>query len=174
MADTANPTDSTPNPAADDEWEDFDAERAKNLITKLRGEVRSLKTERDTARDEVAALQAVDEDKADRGAETAPGDAEALAELRRELYVERALRKHSVPEELVEFLTGDDEDSILSKAEKLAGLNKAPSADPAPSDDTAKPPAPTRPTPGLKPGHGGDEAPVFDPDAIVAAARAHV
>lgn len=159
------------------EEENFDAARAWELIVDLRAERDGLKTEKATLTTERDALVA-EKDAAASAGQTEAEKAEAaarktaddLAAARKELWVERALRKHNVPEELMEFLSGDDEDAILAKAAKLAGLPAKPSDEGDKDADKDKPGAMPggRPKPAFTPGHGGDED-VFDPDAIVAA-----
>lgn len=175
------PNTDTPPWGSDDE---FDAAKAWALIQGLREDKTSLSdklaaatTARDALQsqvDEAANAGKSDADKAKADADKVAAD---LAAARRELYIERALRKHEVPEELAEFLTGDDEESILAKAAKLAGLGKGKTDDDA-DDEAAKAAAAAaaadtskRPAPGLKPGHGGDDPEPFDPDALVASIR---
>ncbi|MEO2133387.1 MULTISPECIES: hypothetical protein [unclassified Microbacterium] len=168
-------TDKTATPPWGD---DFDAEKAWELITTLRAAEKTLKTERNAfkaERDELAVKVQGFEDagktEAEKADAKAQADAAELAKARRDLFVERALRKHAIPEELVEFLTGDDEESILAKAEKLAGLKSAkPDAD-ATDTDAADAAASGRPKPGLKPGEGGDAPEEVDLDALVASIR---
>ncbi len=174
----------TPPWGSDDE---FDAAKAWALIQGLRtdkakltdslGEVTTARDALQSQVDEAANAGKSDADKAKADADKVAAD---LTAARRELYIERALRKHEVPEELAEFLTGDDEESILAKAAKLAGLGKPADADAdakaaadkaaadaaAAAADTSK-----RPTPSLTPGHGGDDPAPFDADAIAAAIR---
>jgi hypothetical protein len=155
------------------EVENFDADKAWTLILNLRKDVETLKTdkatlttERDALVDEKAAAATAGQSEAEKADAAARKTADDLTAARKELWVERALRKHSVPEELMEFLSGDDEDAILAKAAKLAGLPAPKAEEPAAKDDAAKPAG--RPQAALTPGHGGDEN-VFDPDALVKA-----
>ncbi|WIC90155.1 scaffolding protein [Arthrobacter phage VroomVroom] len=194
MADT-EPTDKT----ADDgkstpPWgDDFNAERAWSLITNLREEKATLKSERD-------AFKVERDENARKLQESATGDKDAdekikdaierAAKAEKELYVERALRKFPDIADYAEFLSGDDEEAILAKAEKLASIGKPKDADAdkdadvsretdadkdadADTDGHENPGAglPGKPTPSLSPGHGGDETPAFDPVAIAKAAR---
>ncbi|WWV91839.1 head scaffolding protein [Microbacterium phage phiMiGM15] len=156
------------------EVENFDADKAWTLILNLRKDVETLKTdkatlttERDALVDEKAAAASAGQTEAEKAEAAAAKTATDLAAARKELWIERALRKHSVPEELVEFLTGDDEDAILSRAAKLAGLPAKP-ADEAKTEPKTEPKTAARPQPALTAGHGGDEN-VFDADAIVSA-----
>jgi len=180
---TADESKSTPP------WGDnFDAERAWTLIENLRAEKATIKaerdtfkTERDTAQRELQASTTGSED-----ADAKVKDAiERATKAEKELYVERALRKFPDIAEYAEFISGDDEESILAKAEKLASIGKPkePEADKdadvsretdgdgtdASNDNGAG--LPGKPTPSLSPGHGGEETPVFDPVAIAKAAR---
>ncbi|UVK59024.1 scaffolding protein [Microbacterium phage Cen1621] len=179
----AKPADNGTPPWGDD----FNAETAWTLIQNLRGELKTVKTERTTFKNERDALsQKVEEhENAGKSAEELKAAAEKkaaddLAAARRELWIERALRKHGVPEELVEFLSGDDEEAILAKAEKLAGLGQK--SDKSDADDAADkggdasgdagtPQKNSRPASGLTPGHGGDDPEPLDLDALVLASR---
>jgi hypothetical protein len=99
------------------------------------------------------------------------------ADVERSLWTERALRKHEIDEELVEFLSGDTEEAILAKAEKLSKVRKPDAEKPeAAAEKDAEKPSPegdlqSRPAPNLTPGHGGDTPAPFDPEAIASAAR---
>lgn len=165
--------------------DDFDAEKAWKLIQNLRTDkteltekVTSLTTDLETERQaREAAEKAVSE--ADVDGKVAAAEQRA-AEAEKSLYVERAIRKHEIPEDLVDFLTGDTEEEILKKAERLASVGKPPagnSNNPNPDDkdgeqDKPKVDAQGRPVPDLRPGHGGDDGPEpFDPDKIVASVR---
>lgn len=151
----------------------FDPERAWSLITALRGEVDDLKADRDaikTERDAMAAEKAAAEDaKKDdltRATDRLTAAEKAAADAQRTLWVERALRKYQLEDDDVDFLTGDTEDAITAKAERLAARGKAR------KDEGETPEPPThRPAPALTPGHGGDAPVPFDPDAIAKAAR---
>lgn len=193
MADT-EPTDKT----ADDgkstpPWgDDFNAERAWSLITNLREEKATIKAERD-------AFKVERDEHARKLQESATGDKDADEKIKdaieratkaeKELYVERALRKFPDIADYAEFLSGDDEEAILAKAEKLASIGK-PKDDAKDGDkdgtdsdvsretdedkdghDDPGAGLPGKPTPSLAPGHGGDETPAFDPVAIAKAAR---
>lgn len=145
----------TEQPAGAPEFEGaFDAERAGRLVAALRAEVRDLKAQLGTA--EAASAES-------SGALTAAEQRATAAE--RALYIERARHAHNLPERVVEFLTGDTEEEITAKAERLASLGK-----PTASDlDQASPV--TRPEPALVPGHGSDTPAAFSPHAVAAAAR---
>lgn len=184
MADTAA-TPSTPaaeapkTPEAAPWGDDFDAARAWKLVQNLRTEKDELKLDRDRIK---SALQASETSTASESEKIAAAETRAK-EAEKALYLERIYRQH--PEldndDLRDFLTGDTEDEITAKAERLARLSKAPEADgdpvtppagtDAPAPGSGAPEVPGKPTPSLVPGHGGDETPTFDPVAIAKAAR---
>lgn len=149
--------------------DDFDAARAWATITRQREAEQELKarvTELETAAEGLVS-------KADLDAAIARAEAaEASVKTTKR---EAALAKAELPEELHAFVTADDEDGIADQIAKLtAALNPSGKTDgdeetPA-ADDKGTPPA-KRPEAGLVAGHGGDEPPVFDPDAIVASIR---
>jgi hypothetical protein len=151
--------------------DDFDAERAWRLVQNLRADIAGLKTERDT-------LVAERQERENEGKSDAEKLAARLAEAertataaQRELWRERALRKHPLPDDLVDFVVGDTEEELIAKAERLASVAtpKAPEGqtDPAPDPVADR----QRPEPALVPGHGGDPAAPFDPVAVAEAAR---
>lgn len=51
---------------------------------------------------------------------------ERYTALTAELLRERAARRHNIPDELVDFLTGADEDSLEDQAKRLADLTRKP------------------------------------------------
>lgn len=152
--------------------DDFDAARAWTLVVNLRAEVAdekeahaATKAERDTLAEEKTAAETAAQE-----ATTAREAAEeATRTASRDLWIERAVRKHGLDDDLVEFLTGDDEEAILAKAERLAGRNKPGKKDEENADAAN---LSGRPTPALTPAHGGDAPAPFDPDAIADSARA--
>lgn len=184
------PETDTPTPPANTStppWgDDFDADRAWTLLQNVRADLAKAKDDLTVER------QARSQAEADLAASDPKGkvaDAEArVKEAERALFVERALRKHpDLDESLVEFLSGETEDEILSKAERLAGIGKPKEEKPAgkPEGDPEKPetggetpPAdeglPGKPSPQLTPGHGGTPPTPFDPDAIVAKVRSGI
>lgn len=174
-------TDSNDKPTTPPWGDDFDAERAWTLVQNLRGDLDKLKTERDDARQERDDAKAAS-DSTESAEKLTAAEARAKA-AETSLWTERALRKHSIDEDLVDFLTGDTEEDILAKAERLAGRSKPaeekPSTDGDPKDGDKpaddKPAGdqglPGTPKPSLTPGHGGDTSAPFDPDAIAAKAR---
>lgn len=162
---------------------DFDAPRAQALITKLREELKEAKaaTAAETEKAQAAS-------KALAKAEAAAKEAvERAGKAERDLMVEKAVRKHDLDDDVIEFLTGETAEEIDAKAEKLARFGakgkkpaaeeKADKGDDKPGDDDkpegGKPDGEGdgRPKPNLKPGHGGDAPEPVDTDAIVAKAR---
>lgn len=149
---------------------DFDPDRAWKLIQNLRTDLDTIKSERDELKTERQAREDAKKSDQDKLTERLTATEQQFKDAQRALFVERALRKHAIPDELVDFLTGDTEEAITAKAEKLATLGKpAPDANPdAPAPDAD---AAGRPTPALTPGHGGDAPVPFDPAAIAKKAR---
>lgn len=157
--------------------DDFDEAKAWTLVQNLRGDKSTLQADLATAR------QALTE--AETKATAGETEKDRADKAERALWTERALRKHpTVSEDFVDFLSGDTEEEILAKAERLSkvGQPKAPAvddpkpdADPKPDDpkpeEPAKPELPGKPKPDLTPGHGADAPAAFDPDAVVAAIR---
>lgn len=160
----------TAQPATPPWGDDFDAQRAWSLVTSLRAEIAEEKTahgqtkaERDrlaTERDDLTTEKTAAEEAAAEAATALTAATEATTAAQRDLWVERAVRMHGIDEDLVDFLTGDDEETILAKAERLAGRNK-------PADKL-----PGLPVPALIPGHSGDSPGPFDADSVVDYARA--
>ncbi|UYL87611.1 scaffolding protein [Arthrobacter phage VResidence] len=179
MADTENTQ--TPAPEAKPEGEkapwgdDFDAERAWKLVQNLRAERDDLKkkntayeSERQAREDEGKSELQKLQDRLDAAERTAK-------EKERELSLAKVLRKHPELEEFADLLTGDTEEELAAKAERLAAIGKPKDGgDGENKDGEQKPDAPelpAKPTPNLTPGHGGDESTPFDPTAIALAAR---
>jgi len=168
--------------------DDFNAETAWTLVQNLRGDKDKLQTEKD---DLTSKLTTERQARTDAEAKLTDADPEGkltAAETRAKvaetsLWTERALRKHpDLDEDLVDFLTGDTEEEILGKAERLAKRGKPDGDKPAdktedkpdgdkPADKPDGDGLPGTPKPDLTPGHGGDPKPAFDPDQIVSAAR---
>jgi hypothetical protein len=158
------PADQTPP------WgDDFDAERAWTLIQNLRGEKSALQTERDELRTERDSLQT---ERETREAE-ATSATERATKAERELHVERALRKHKVPDDLVDLVRGDTEEEVLAMAERLAKFATPEKQEPEEEEkeEPAAPQLPAKPRPKLQPGHGGDAGEPNDLDAIVKSVR---
>lgn len=163
-------------------WGDnFDAEKAWTLIQNLRTDKDTLQTKltsTESERDALAktAQEAEDAQKSDaqKLADRLAAAEKALGEKDRELAKTRVLAKHSIPEELADFLTGATEEELTAQAEKLATLAKPKEVEQE-EEEEEKPTAadlPGKPAPALTPGHGGDEPKPFDPVAIALAARA--
>lgn len=156
-----------PDAAADKAPEfdgEFDVDRARRLVARLR-------EERDEARRERDALKAASETgTADRA--TLEAD---LATARRELWTERALRKHPGLADVADLIAADTEEDTLARAERLASVaaaSSAPAASEQPGAGTGEPdPLNRRPEPSLKPGHGGDDLPEFDARKVAAKVR---
>lgn len=169
-ADTdAKPADKTSTPPWGD---DFDAARAWATITRQREAEQELKarvTELETAAEGLVAK--ADLDAAIARAETAEASVKTTKR-------DAAIAKANLPEELHAFVTADDEDGIADQIAKLSAAITPSGTDddtdePKPADDAADkgtPPA-KRPEAGLTPGHGGDDTPAFDLDAITAEIR---
>jgi hypothetical protein len=178
-------------PASPPWGDDFDAERAWNLIQNLRSEKETLKGELATEKQKVQAAEAGESD-ALKELRTRAETAEARAKtVEHELTLSKVLKDFPALEGFEDLLTGDDEAAIRSKAERLAAIGgKKGGEDPAPGDgekDGEKPPAadddekdgdeksglPGKPAESLtlNPGHGGEEKVAFDPAAIALAAR---
>lgn len=159
--------------------DDFDAQTAWDALQaaravekKLKAEKAALSTELTTAQAKVTEFENAGKTADELKAASDKKAADDLAAARRELWIERALRKHAVDDEFVDFLTGDDEESILAKAEKLASLGKGKSDDPAPkAEDEGKTPAGRPTSTALTPGGGGTDPEPFDVDAFVLEAR---
>ncbi|AYN57726.1 scaffolding protein [Arthrobacter phage DrManhattan] len=176
MADTENQntaqTDAEKAPWGDD----FDAERAWKLVQNLRAERDGLKTERDSLKGERDAL-VTERDGLKTELQTKTEELEKTSkETARELALQKVLRKHPELEDFADLLTGDTEEELTSKAERLASLGKPkePADNGAPADEQKPadaPEIPGKPTPSLTPGHGGEENAPFDPVAIAKAAR---
>jgi hypothetical protein len=156
---------------------EFDEDRAKRLVANLRAEVDTLKASLAEVKTERDALKADADERANEGkteaekaAQRAAAAEAAAKAAQRELWVERALRKHPEAEDLADLITGDDEETIMGLAERLAKRVAKSAAD----EDKGNEPDPLnrRPEPTLKPGHGGDDPAPFDAAKIAAEARA--
>ena len=141
---------------------DFDADRAWRLIQNLRSEIDKIKGERDTLASERQARD--DAEKTDlqklsdrlKAAEDSRGAAEHA------LLIERAQRKHQLPDDLMEFLTGTTEEEIEDKAKRLAAIKGG-----SEEEQTDPNPDPSgRPKPSLIPGHNSPESNQFDAAAV--------
>lgn len=185
MADTQTPdgTNSDSSGSSSTPWgSDFDAAKAWRLVENLRAEVDTLKGQRDSLKTERDALKNDTSSVSDKisAAEKRAQEAEKA------LFTERALRKHPELADFADLLSGDSEEDVLKKAERLAAIGKKPEDKPAEGEqkpaegdnaDGEQKPAendgglPGKPEPALTPGHGGDVPTPFDPVAIAKAAR---
>ncbi|WAB10782.1 scaffolding protein [Arthrobacter phage Tuck] len=178
MAETENQTptaDAKPEGEKAPWGDDFDAERAWKLVQNLRSEVATLKTENGSMKAKLQASE--DEGKTElQKLQDRLAAAEATAkEKERELSLAKVLRKHPELEEFADLLTGDTEEELAAKAERLAAIGKGKAKD---EDDAQKgddkpdtTELPGKPQPNLTPGHGGEDSTPFDPTAIALAAR---
>ncbi|WP_157008518.1 hypothetical protein [Agromyces laixinhei] len=142
MTNTKSAENATEETKSTPPWgDDFDAEKAWRLIEALRA-------------DKVAMKEKLD------AAENSGFD---LVETRRELYVERALRKHPGAADLADFLSGETEEEILAKAERLAKASMPPAA-PEPEATL-----PAKPKPALLTGHGATVDVTSSVDSALAA-----
>jgi len=180
---TTNSADTSTPPWGDD----FDADKAWTLVQNLRGDKDKLQGEKDELTSKLTTERQAREAAETKLTEADPEGKITAAEQRAKaaessLWTERALRKHpELDEDLVDFLTGDTEEEILGKAERLAKRGKPADADGDKPDgdkpdgdkpDGDKPDGlPGTPRPDLTPGHGGDPKPVFDADEVVASIR---
>lgn len=183
MADNApSNTDAQNKPEGNEDapWgDDFDAARAWKLVTNLRAEKDALKAEKTELVTERDALKTSLQEKEDSKKSDEDKLADRIAaiekraqEAERKLTLANVLRDFPTLADFEDLLTGDTEEAIRSKAERLAKIGAKDAAD---DNDDEQEQAPagvhTKPTPSLKPGHGGDETPAFDPKAIAEAAR---
>lgn len=177
MADTGHtdPQTAPTEPAKAPKFEgEFDPERAARLVENLRKEIEDLKADKSALARELQQREDAEKSDAEKTADRLKAAEEAARKAQRDLYVERAARTHSLPDDLVEFLTGETEEEIAAKAERLAKFGSAKTEDPNPADDEQAPAGVPqhRPEPSLTPGHGGAATEPFDPKAVAQAARA--
>lgn len=184
MADTEN---QNPAPADKQEGEkapwgdDFDAERAWKLVQNLRAERDALKTERDGLKTERDTLKSEKDSVANEGKSELQKLQDRLEQIEaaskakdRDLALQKVLRKHPDLEEFADLLTGDTEEELAAKAERLSAIGKAKAPAEGEEKDGEKPDTtelPGKPQPNLTPGHGGEDSTPFDPTAIALAAR---
>ncbi|WNO26026.1 scaffolding protein [Arthrobacter phage Wildwest] len=171
MAETENQT-PAPTDAEKAPWgDDFDAERAWKLVQNLRSERDTLKTERDGLKTERDAL-VTERDGLKTELQTKTEEVERTTkETARELALQKVLRKHPELEDFADLLTGDTEEELASKAERLAAIGKPKEPAEPGEQKPDEPELPGKPTPNLTPGHGGEDVTPFDPTAIALAAR---
>lgn len=144
--------------------EDFDPERAWKTIQHLRDVERAYKAEK--AEQERTAKEKADAEKSEvqRLADQLAEAQEALRAKEREALVARLAREHSLPDDVLDLLTGDNEEQLTAKAERLAGLVQPKTPESAP---------PGKPRPRLTPGDSpaGDVEDDFDPQELAAQIR---
>lgn len=165
------PASETPPTATEDKapkWDgDFDPDRAAKLVANLRSDLEAAKTELKTAKESLGEKEEAEKTEFQRIQERAEAAEKAAAESRMELLRLRVAKEHNLPDDLMEFLTGDSEEDLAAKAERLAEYAAGPAADVS-----------GRPKPKLRPGTGVED-PVaeakadFDPLAVANKARAY-
>jgi len=161
-------------PEGSNPWgDDFDAEKAWRLVTNLRAEVTTLKTERDGLKTERDSLKSAKDDAENEGKTELQKLQDRLEEIEkaskakdRDLALQKVLRKHPELEEYADLLTGDNEEELTAKAERLAKIGKKAEGE---GNETIE--LPGKPKPNLTPGHTADQVDDFDPVAIAKAAR---
>lgn len=155
--------------------DDFDAARAWKLVQNLRSERDSIKAERDTLKSERQAREDEGKTELQKLQDKLQSAISEAAEARRELNLQKVLRKFPELEDFADLLTGDTEEELLAKAERLAAIGKSKNDGEQEAKDgdeqTDEQELPGMPKPDLKPGHGGEESAPFDPVAIAKAAR---
>lgn len=136
--------------------DDFDPARAWATITRQREAEQGLKAR-------IAELETAAEGRVPRAdldaALTRAHDAETTLKTSKRAA---ALANADLPEELHAFVTAEDDQGMAEQIAKLAAAIKPGAATAA----TLSTPAPARPAAELTPGHGGDEAPTFNADAL--------
>lgn len=178
MADNAEKNDEKPateeKPSTPPWGENFEPERAWRLIQNLRGDNEGLKKERDDARAEAAEFRTA----AEKSGEDRDKALKAAVERAEKAERDLAIRKHNLPDDVVEefadYLSGSPEEVDARAARLAARLSKASETETPPVEDEDNDEGgdiPAKPKPALTPGHGGDDAAPFDPAAIAAAAR---
>ncbi|KUM41205.1 hypothetical protein [Arthrobacter sp. EPSL27] len=179
MADTENQTPAATDAKPDAEktpWgADFDAERAWKLVQNLRAEVTDLKQKNSTYESERQAREDEGKSELQKLQDRLQAAEQKAKEAARDLNLQKVLRKHPELEDFADLLTGETEEELFAKAERLAAIGKPKEpAEGEQKDGEQKPDAPelpAKPTPNLTPGHGGDDSTPFDPTAIALAAR---
>lgn len=156
---------------------EFDPQRARDLIDKLRSTVKGLRSElrevtaeRDTLRQAEQERADAEKSEVERATEAAEKAQAELANARRELWLTKAIAKHGLDEDARDFLTGESEEEVLTRAERLAALRGSSASD-APKVTPA-----VRPTPALVPGHSAEPGgpTQFDPAAVASEVRSAV
>jgi seryl-tRNA synthetase len=169
-----NEADKGTKPEGSNPWgDDFDAEKAWKLVQNLRGEVADLKAAKSTVEQERDALKKAKDDAADEGKTELQKLQDRLEQIEkdskakdRDLALQKVLRKHPELEEYADLLTGDNEEELAAKAERLAKIGKKAEGE---GGDNVE--LPGKPKPNLTPGHSAEISEDFDPVAIAKAAR---
>lgn len=130
----------------------FDAEKAKALILNLRAEKKTLQDQTRAAKDELqetkSAKAALENDlaeakqqavEAQRQYEKTTGELAAMKLLRNK---EKILADKGLPADIADLLTGDDEEALVSAADRLASLRDGASDEPpGPTEDNRPDPS---------------------------------
>ena len=138
--------------------DDFDPARAWQTIQAQRAAESELKKELAEFRRAKKEAEDAKKSEAEKLSESLEEARREAAAARRELAVSRAALKHGLSDDLLEFLTGADEESIEAQAAKLAER----------FGNKGSEPVQGRPKPRLTPGQGAPDEDVVDPAAIAA------
>jgi hypothetical protein len=162
--------------ATDNPWgDDFDAAKAWRLVTNLREELKTIKGERDSLKTQKQAEESEGQSELQKLQNRLAELEKGAKEKEREIALQKVLRKHPELEDIADLLTGETEEELFQKAERLASLSKPKNDGEQEANDggnAEEQELPGMPKPNLKPGHsGGDESASFDPVAIAKAAR---
>lgn len=142
-------------------WDgDFDPDRAAKLVANLRSDLETAKNELKTAKESLGEKEEAEKTEFQRFQERAAAAEQEAASAKLELMRLRVAKEHDLPDDLMEFLTGDSEEDLAAKAKRLAEYAAGPTAE-----------VPGRPKPKLRTGNGEDPIPGFDPLAIAQKAR---
>jgi hypothetical protein len=170
-------------PAAEENpWgEDFDPARAWKLVQNLRSEVSDLKQKNQSFEAERQERENAGKSEVEKLQEKLSAAEKDASEARRALNLQKVFRKFPELEGFEDLLTGDSEEEITAKAERLAAIGKPKEGEQDGEKDgenggenaeNADLGLPGRPQADLKPGHSdGDSTAPFDPVAIAKAAR---
>ena len=165
-------TDSPPNeePPATQQprWEgDFNPERAARLVQNLRDDLTKAKNEAKAASDALQVKSDAEKSELQRATDRAEKSERALLAAQLEVLRTTIARKHNLPDELVQFVTGNTEAELEKQAAALASYaNKG-------LPDSAGELGKTKPRPRLVPGHSTDDRNngPFDARAVAAQIR---
>lgn len=127
---------------------EFDKERAEKLVTNLKNESKTYKQELAEAKAKLAEHERAKMSETEKLQADYKSATDELAALKREMQLQSVAKKHNLPEELTQFITGDTAEEMDAKAKLLA--DKLQPATPA--DVPGKPRL--KPTPG----NGADTA----------------